>query len=158
MTTRLHDERTYDAPPQALFELWTDPAFQEARAKFAGATGVKCTATGESSFVVLEIHESRHTGFRDLVFRTRQIQRWDRSALTARWDLTKLEGPGDAHASGTLAIERVSASRSRLVLDGELTISVKLWGAVIEKVAGRGFSAARAKEAPFIAAELARRA
>jgi hypothetical protein len=157
MSVRLRDERTYDAPARTLFELWIDPAFQEARSRYAGATGERCTVTREGSIVLVEMIESRHTGFRDVVFRTRQQQRWDPEAMRARWELTKIEGPGDARAAGTLVIEALSETRSRLVLDGELTINVRFLGRMIEEVAGRGFTAARAKEAPFIAEQLAKR-
>jgi hypothetical protein len=147
---RLHDERTYDATVLELFELLTDPAFQEARSRHVGTIDARCARREEGALVVVSLEETRETGFGGQLYRTCFVARWDRAVRRASWTLSRLEGPGDASASGTLRIDALGERRSRLSFEGELEVRVRFFGAAIEQVAKRALGLARAKEARFI--------
>ncbi len=142
MTIRLHDEQRYPCAPADLAALWQDPAFQEAMSADLGTLERSCT--GEDGAVVLV--EKRDTGWRPHVYVTRLVTRWD--GLDARWTLTRLAGPGDASAEGTLAI-RADGAGARFVLEGLLTVRVPLLGPAIERLARRALTASRRREAAF---------
>jgi hypothetical protein len=157
VAVHLHDERTFDAPAAALFELMIDPAFQEARSRHLGTRAARCQRSDEGAATVIALDETRDTGFAQHAYRTLFLARWDREAMRARWELRRIEGPGDAQAHGTIEIDALGADRSRLIMDGELEVRVRFFGVAIERVAKSALGIARAKEARFIASELARR-
>lgn len=153
---RLHDERTFEAPADALFALLTDPSFEEARARHLGAQRARCERRDEPLELVLE--EARETGWPTEPFESRRVTTWDPATRSARWTLVRTAGPGDAAAEGTLEVRDAGPGRCRLVVDGTLTVRVRFLGPMIERLAVAAFRTERAREAGLIADALRQRA
>jgi len=143
VTTRLHDVRRYELDADRLVALYKDPEFQLARSRALGTLEATCEREGD--VVVLE--ETRDTGFKPHLYVTRLTTRWD--GRRATWELTRVSGPGDAAAEGTLLVEP-RGKGSTLTLEGTLEVRVPLLGRMIERLARRGLTAEKDVEAKFV--------
>lgn len=157
MPGRLYDERAFEVPPDALFALLTDPAFQEARSRHLGTLRARCTREDDGDAVVMILDEVRATGWEPHRFESRRTTRWDPIARTATWTLAQTGGPGDTAAEGRVTIREDGPGRCRLVLEGTLRVRVPVIGSMIERVAARAFRGERAEEGRFITRALAGR-
>jgi hypothetical protein len=157
MAARLFDQRTYAAPAHTVFELLTDPRFQEERSRHLGTIRVECRRREEGDLIVMELDETRDTGFANQAFRSLHVTRWKPDSIAGVWELRQTEGIGNASARGTIAIERIDDACCRLTVEGTLEIAVRRWGRMIERIASSALRLARGKEARFIAARLAQR-
>lgn len=152
---RITETITYDATPDEVYEMKTDPAFQERKCVEAGAVrhDVEVTSVGQGARVVTR---------RDLP--TDDLPDFVKSIVGAHLTVTETyewlgaaaDGSRDGRVTveaagapvalrGTVAIRPVATGTS-LTIDGDLRASIPLLGGKIEKAAAPAFIRAIQRE------------
>lgn len=144
----MHFNATADYPASAdrVAELFTDPEFVDAKITASRATDGKKTITGGASaeFSI----ETTRTMPKDLIPSQFQkflpggvvltlVEAWGAPAADGRREGTlalKIAGV-PAEATGTCVLENTGPDTSRLTYDGDVKVSIPMFGSRIEKIA-----------------------
>ncbi len=159
MATRFETRSTYEAPAAALIELYSDPAFHEAKARAMGATRARCTRSQDADgTVVVTLQTMRPArwapGGKD---RSTFILRIDTADGAGAWERIQRGFEDKARARGTTRIVTAGAGRSTVEVEGEIEIRVPLVGGALERRIVAGLDHETEREAAFVRSQLTRR-
>lgn len=158
----LHGEQRYSAPVEKLFALYTDEDFLTAMSQDGGATDVHVDVRrdGDSATVVTTRMEAVDVpSFARRILSDRmpvtQTEEWEPPSGDGRRGTWKVSVKGVPSSMGGTYLLTADAQGARLVIDGQVKVSVPLIGGKLEKTAAEAFESSLRRQHEFTERRLA---
>jgi len=152
MAKRFSSKSCFDVPAPALFELYADTSFQEAKAVHMGARSASATRAERPDGkleVTVTMVRPRHGGG-DTDEHATMTMLLDPKTLGSTWRQVVRGYERRARVEGTSCVRAMGAERCELTVEGSIEIKIPLLGRLIERKIVEAIERSVDQEAGFI--------